>query len=77
MIALENTSTIGQNNCNQQSDQTGLISEKSAIVLCGLGVAVFALPILVVIQALSGLFWGSVSVYKLLNGSDFASRDEV
>ena len=77
MIALENTSSIGQKNCNKHSHQTGLISEKSAIIFCGLGVAFFALPILVVIQALSGLFWGSVSVYKLLNGSDFASMDEV
>lgn len=76
MIALDNTSTIQQNNCREQS-QIGLISEKSAIVICGLGVAVFALPILVVIQAMSGLFWGGVSIYKLLNGSGFASRDEV
>jgi hypothetical protein len=76
MIALDNTSTIGQNSRNEQS-QTGLISEKSAIVICGLGVAVFALPILVVIQAISGLFWGSVAVYKLLNGSGCASMDEV
>lgn len=75
MIALDNNSTIGQNNRNEQS-QTGLISEKSAILICGLGVAVFALPILVVIQAISGLFWGSVAVYQLLNGSG-ASMDEV
>jgi hypothetical protein len=76
MIALDNTSKIGQNNYNEQS-QTGLISEKSAIIICGLGVAVFALPILVIIQVISGLFWGGVLVYKLLNGSDFTSMDEV
>jgi hypothetical protein len=76
MIALDNTSTIGQNNCDQQS-QTGLISEKSAIIICGLGVAIFTLPILVVMQAISGLFWGGVAVYQLLNGSAFKSMDEV
>jgi hypothetical protein len=76
MIALDNTSTIGQNNRDQQS-QTGLISEKSAIIICGLGVAIFTLPILVVMQAISGLFWGGVTVYQLLNGSAFKSMDDV
>lgn len=76
MIAINNNSTIGQNNRNEPS-QTGLISEKSAIIICGLGVAVFALPILVVIQAISGLFWGGVTVYQLLDASGGAARDEV
>lgn len=76
MIALDNTSNIGQNNRNEPS-QTGLISEKSAIIICGLGVAVFTLPILVLMQAISGLAWGGVAVYQLLNGSAFQSMDEV
>jgi hypothetical protein len=75
MIALNN-STIGPNTSNEQP-KVGLISEKSAIIICGLGVAVFALPILVIMQAISSLFWGGATIYKLLNRSDFKSLEEV
>ncbi|HEY9611988.1 hypothetical protein [Allocoleopsis sp.] len=67
MIALQETSTTQKRHFNEQP-YPGLLSEKSAIVLCGLGVAMFAIPILVVIQVLSGLYWGGVSVYQLLSG---------
>lgn len=70
MIALQDACTTEQSNFKAQPT-SGLLSERAAIVICGLGVAVFAIPILVVIQALSGLFWGGVTVYKLLNGSGF------
>lgn len=76
MIALQNAPMTAQSNLKGQQ-QSGIISERSAIVLCGLGVAVFAIPILVVIQALSGLFWGGVTVYKLLNNSGFDGTEEV
>lgn len=76
MIALNNTSTIQQNQFNKQAKK-GLVSERAAIVICGLGVAIFAVPILVVIQVMSGLFWGGATVYKLLNGSGFEAMDEV
>jgi hypothetical protein len=76
MIALNNTSTIQQTQFNVQSKK-GLLSERAAIIICGLGVAVFAVPILVVIQAMSGLFWGGTTVYKLLNGDAFQAMDEV
>ncbi len=76
MIALDNTSTMQQSQFNEQVKK-GLVSERSAIVICGLGVAIFAVPILVVIQAMSGLFWGGATVYKLLNGSGFEAMDEV
>jgi ligand-binding sensor protein len=70
MIALQDASITEQSNFKAQPT-SGLLSERAAIVICGLGVAVFAIPILVVIQALSGLFWGGVTVYNLLNGSGF------
>jgi hypothetical protein len=76
MIALNNTSTIQQSQFNEQAKK-GLVSERAAIVICGLGVAIFAVPILVVIQVMSGLFWGGATVYKLLNGSGFEAMDEV
>ena len=68
MIALQEASTTHTSNFNEQP-RSGILSEKSAIALCGLGVAVFALPILVVIQVVSGLYWGGVSVYQLVSGS--------
>ncbi len=68
MIALQEASTTSKSNFNEQPHR-GILSEKSAIVLCGLGIAVFAIPILVVIQVVSGLYWGGASVYQLLSGS--------
>jgi hypothetical protein len=68
MIALQEASTTQTSNFNEQP-HSGILSEKSAIALCGLGVAVFAIPILVVIQIVSGLYWGGVSVYQLVSGS--------
>lgn len=76
MIALNNTSTIGKNNSEEQP-QLGLISEKSAIIICGLGVAVFALPVLVIMQAISSLFLGTATIYKLLSGSNFDSLEDI
>lgn len=75
MIALNN-STTGQKTSSEQP-QAGLISEKSAIIICGLGVAIFALPILVIMQATSSLFWGGATIYKLLNRSDFGALEEI
>ncbi len=76
MIALQNAPMTAQTNLKAQQ-QSGIISERSAIVLCSLGVSVFTIPILVVIHALSGLFWGGVTVYKLLNNSGFDGTEEV
>jgi hypothetical protein len=76
MIALQNAPIASQNRFKNQA-QSGILSEKSAIVLCTLAVATFAIPILVVIQVLSGLYWGGVTVYQLLNGSGFNGTDEI
>lgn len=45
-----------------------LLSEKFAIVVCGLLVGVFAIPLLVVIQTLSAIVWGTTTVFRLLEG---------
>ena len=76
MIALQEASTSQKSNFNQQP-QTGVLSEKSAIVLCGLGVAVFAIPILVVIQVLSGLYRGGSCVYQLLSGCGLDKMEDI
>jgi ligand-binding sensor protein len=76
MIALQNAPTTHKSDLKAQP-QSGILSERSAIVLCGLGVAVFAIPILVVIQVLSGLYRGGTIVYQLLNGSGFDNMDEI
>lgn len=67
MIALQETTITQKSQVNEQP-YPGILSEKSAIIICGLGVAMFAIPILVVIQVLSGLYWGGVSIYQLLSG---------
>jgi hypothetical protein len=76
MIALQQTSTTTQNNFVEQQ-HSGILSEKSAILLCGVGVAMFAIPVLVVIQVISGLYWGGVSVYELLNGAGLDKINEI
>lgn len=76
MIAFQEASTTPNSHLNEQP-YSGILSERFAIVLCGLGVAVFALPILVMIQVLSGLYWGCVSVYQLLSGSELGKLNDI
>lgn len=76
MIAVQETSTNPNSLFNEQP-YSGLVSERFAIAFCGLSVALFAIPILVVIQVLSGLYWGGVSVYQLLNGSELGKLDNI
>lgn len=76
MIALQNTATTEQAISNSQP-KLGILSERSAIIICTVGVSIFAIPVLVVIQVVSGLFWGSATIYKLLNNSAFDQMDEV
>lgn len=44
------------------------MSEKSAIVVCCLFIAVLTIPILVVVQTLSTLVWSGTMVVALING---------
>lgn len=76
MIAFQDAST-NPNLHRDDHNHSGILSERFAIVFCGLSVAVFALPILVVIQVLSGLYWGGVSVYQLLHGSELGKLDDI
>lgn len=76
MIALQEASTTHQRNFNEQS-YSGILSERSAIVLCGLGIAIFSVPILVLIHIVRGLYWGGVSVYQFLSGVDIDKLDNL
>ena len=63
---------------DKQQSQSGILPERFAIILCGLLIGVVAIPILVVIQALSGLFWGTTTVLRLLKGKGlFNEGDEL
>jgi hypothetical protein len=62
---------------DQRQSQPGILPERFAIVVCGLLIGVIAIPVLVVIQALSTLFWGTAMVLRLLNGKAiFDEEDE-
>lgn len=74
MVALQEVSTTHTRSFNDGS-YSGILSERSAILICGLGIAIFAVPILVVIHIISGLYWGGVSVYQLLSGSGIDKLD--
>ena len=61
-----------------EKHQSAILPEKFAIVLCGLIVAVFAIPILAVIYIVYALFWGTVTVSQLLRGKGlFNEEDEL
>lgn len=76
MIALQNILITSKSHLKTQP-QAGILSERAAIVICGLGVAVFAIPILVFLECLSGLYWGGATVVKLLKGSAIDELDEI
>jgi hypothetical protein len=62
----------------EENPHSAILPEKVAIVACGLLVAIFAIPLLVVIQALSAIFWGITTVFELLNGkATFTDEDEL
>lgn len=61
-----------------EKHQSAILPEKFAIVLCSLIVAVFAIPVLVVIYIVYALFWGTVTVFQLLSGKGlFNEEDEL
>jgi glucose uptake protein GlcU len=76
---MQLTQYITANSLNRtQKRHSAILPEKFAIVLCGLLVSVFAIPLLVVIQALSALFWGIATVFHLLSGKGlFNEEDEL
>ncbi len=59
-----------------QKPPSALVSEKFAIVTCGLLIAAVAIPLLVIIQALSGVFLGITTVFELLNGRGLFNERE-
>ena len=60
---------------SQQKHQSGILPEKLAIIVCGLLIAVFALPILVMIHVISALFWGITTVVQLLSGKELGNEE--
>lgn len=56
---------------------TPILSEKLALVGGVLLISSFAIPLLIVIQILSGLYWGGLTVYKVLSGTGFDEMDAV
>ena len=48
--------------------QSAKMSEKSAIVVCCLFIAVLTIPILVVVQTLSTLVWSGTMIVALIKG---------
>jgi hypothetical protein len=65
-IEQESTSVISLE--SPQKPKSAIVSEKFAIVTCGLAVAVLTIPLLVVIHALAGIVWGTITVFQLLQG---------
>ena len=60
---------------SRQNHQSGILPERLAIILCGLLIAVLALPILVMIHVISALFWGTTTVLQLLRGKELCNEE--
>lgn len=76
MIALQNIPRLKPSQLDVPP-RSGILSERAAIVICGLIVAAIAIPALVVIQVLSGAYKGGTIVYQLLNGTELDMTDEI
>lgn len=61
---------------NQKSPKMFILSERFAIVSCGLIIAIFAIPLLIFIQSIAAIFWGIITVFYLLNGKLLFSDDD-
>lgn len=58
--------------------RSGIVSEQFAIITCSLLIAVFAILILIVMQAVAAVFWGTFTIWQLLNGKGlFQEEDEI
>jgi len=79
LFRMRPTNYLSENSIDdKQQSHLGILPERFAIVVCGLLIGVVAIPILVVIQALSALFWGTTTVFRLLNGRGLLDeRDEL
>ena len=76
MIALQNIPKLNPSQLNVPP-RSGILSERAAIVICGLIVAAIAIPALVVIQVLSAVYKGGTIVYQLLSGTELDPSDEI
>ncbi len=75
--SLKDTYLIVSSSRRQAQQRTATVSEEVAIVTCGLLIAVFAILTLIVMQAISAVTWGSVTIWQLLNGKGlFKEGDE-
>jgi hypothetical protein len=61
---------------NTQKPSSAILSEKFAIVTCSLLVAVFAIPMFVVIQALAANVWGTAVVCQLISSKGLSLEGE-
>lgn len=48
-----------------------ILPKDAAIAFSVVGVALLALPVLVVLQVLSSLYWGVVTIHSTVGGGDF------
>jgi hypothetical protein len=58
--------------------RSGIVSEQFAIITCSLLIGVFAILILILMQAVAAVYWGIFTIWQLLNGKGlFQEEDEL
>ena len=76
--SLKNTYLIVSASKKKTKSTSALVSEDVAIVTCGLLMAVFAILMLIFMQAISAVIWGTLTIWQLLNGKGlFKNGDEL
>jgi hypothetical protein len=76
--SLKNTYLIVSSSRRKAKQTPAIVSEKFAIVTCSLLIAVFAIFVMIVMQAISAVIWGTLTIWQLLNGKGlFHDGDEL
>ena len=75
---LKNTYLIVKSSRRQPEKISTLVSEEVAIVTCSLLIAVFAMLMMIIMQTIYAVTWGTVTIWQLLNGEGlFTDGDEL
>ena len=73
---LNNNDFTDSSSKQEPTTPRGIVPERFAIFICGWLIGAIAIPIFVIIQALTAVVWGTVIVFRLLNGKILVNQDD-
>jgi hypothetical protein len=73
---LNNNDFTGSSSKQEPTTPRGIVPERLAIFVCGGLIGAIAIPIFVIIQALTAVVWGTAIVFRLLNGKILVNEED-